>query len=117
MDWKEYDEATRATSLYPGATTGNNAELSYLALGLAGESGEVADCIKKCIRIGLPVTPADQEYVDGQKVLAAEELGDVLFYWTRLCYALGFAPEKIVQGNMIKLKKRMERGEILRRNA
>lgn len=46
MDMNEYQKKARETATYPDA--GNN--FVYPTLGLAGESGEVAEKIKKVIR-------------------------------------------------------------------
>ena len=45
MDWKEYCERTEDTAIYP-----KEKRLEYLAMGLAGEAGEVANLVKKYIR-------------------------------------------------------------------
>lgn len=50
-----------------------NERLSYLGLGLAAESGEVADHIKKLLRDGV---------LDRASLI--EELGDVIYYWACL---------------------------------
>ena len=52
--------------------------LSYLGLGLAAESGEVADHIKKLLR--------DGRLDEGALV---DELGDAIYYWACLCVAAG----------------------------
>ena len=47
MEFNQYQELARSTAIYP-AEYG----LVYTALGLAGESGEVAEKVKKLIRDG-----------------------------------------------------------------
>ena len=71
-------------------------------LGLVGESGEVAEKIKKKVR------------GDGHLDLDAvqKELGDVIFYWYALHGALGLKPSDTIQMNVNKLSSRKERGTI-----
>jgi NTP pyrophosphatase (non-canonical NTP hydrolase) len=70
--------------------------LSYLALGLAGESGEVAEHIKKLLR-------------DGQldQAAMAEELGDVVYYWACLCKALGRRPSEVLAASHARIQARI----------
>lgn len=99
----EYMEWTRTTAIYPGACEGEMAELQYLTLGLASEAGEVAGVVKKLQRDGW--TPA---VVDNLPA----ELGDVLWYWVRLCDACGVDPEAVMRANRIKLVSRQSRGAL-----
>lgn len=95
MDANSYQNWTLSTAIYPGAGTGNDAELSYLALGLNGEAGEVADKIKKHLR--------DGKLDIGGIVF---ELGDCLWYCARLAESLGYSLEDVLDINVSKLEKR-----------
>nr|WP_247363259.1 nucleoside triphosphate pyrophosphohydrolase family protein [Bradyrhizobium sp. 156] len=64
----------------------SNERLSYLGLGLAGESGEVADHIKKLLR---------DDWLDQAGLV--EELGDVIYYWACLCVATGQQPSELLK--------------------
>lgn len=75
-----------------------NESLSYLGLGLAGESGEVAEHIKKLLRDGA----LDQAAM-------AEELGDVVYYWACLCAALGCKPSDVLAASKAKISARLAR--------
>jgi NTP pyrophosphatase (non-canonical NTP hydrolase) len=97
----EYQKATRQTAIYPDEFQGT--PVVYLALGLAGEAGEVAGKVKKIIRDG----PSG-----GGVNALADELGDVLWYVARLADELGFDLSTIAQLNVDKLKGRQERGTI-----
>lgn len=95
MQGNTYQQATMDTAIYKGAGTGNDAELVYLALGLNGEAGEVADKIKKHLR--------DDKLDIGGIIF---ELGDVAWYLARLADALGYSFEDILEINYNKLQKR-----------
>jgi NTP pyrophosphatase (non-canonical NTP hydrolase) len=70
------------------------------ALGLAGESGEVVDIIKKNVFHG---HEPDREAIK-------KELGDVMHYVAGLAWMYGFTLEEVAQGNIDKLKKRYPDG-------
>lgn len=99
-----YHNFTESVAVYPGAGESGPSELSYLSLGLAGETGETVDVIKKAIRRGYLVQE-DQAKLEG-------ELGDLLFYWTRLCYAAGLNPANVLQENVGKLSERKDSGTL-----
>ena len=99
MDLSEYQRASRRTAEYPRA-----AWLSYPALGLAGEAGEVAEHAKKAIRDdGATIT-------DERRAAMAKELGDVLWYTAQLASELGLELDAIAQENLDKLLSRQRRG-------
>ena len=77
----------------------------YPVLGLAGETGEVADKIKKVIR-------RNGEFTPEVKTEIARELGDVLWYVAVLSQELGFDLETLAQMNLSKLADRNERGVV-----
>lgn len=66
------------------------------ALGLSGETGEVADLIKKSMFQGHEL---DKEHLK-------EELGDVLWYLAEACEGLNTTLEDIALMNIQKLEKR-----------
>jgi NTP pyrophosphatase (non-canonical NTP hydrolase) len=74
----------------------SNERLSYLGLGLAGESGEVAEHIKKLLR---------DDWLD--KAGLVEELGDVIYYWACLCAATGQQPSELLKASAAKIKRRI----------
>ena len=79
--------------------TEGDARVTENTLGLAGETGEIAEKIKKYYRDGV----IDKK--DLQK-----EFGDVIFYWFALHGAMGMDPSKSIEANMIKLSDRKDRG-------
>lgn len=70
------------------------------ALGLAGESGEVADIIKKSVFQGHDLNP---EHL-------AEELGDVAWYLAVTAHAIEYDLDTVLPMNIDKLKKRYPDG-------
>jgi NTP pyrophosphatase (non-canonical NTP hydrolase) len=70
-------------------------------LGLCGESGEVAEKIKKYFR--------DEDY---SKEDIVKELGDVLFYVTALTNHIGSDLETVMRSNIKKLQDRKKRNKI-----
>ena len=70
------------------------------ALGLCGESGEVADLLKKYHFQGHNL---DLDHI-------AKELGDIAWYLAVGAYSIGYDLEKILQMNVDKLKARYPDG-------
>ena len=69
-------------------------------LGLIGESGEIAEKIKKLLR--------DNTKVEAEDII--KELGDVAFYLTALANYFGSDLTDVLGINMNKLNDREERG-------
>ena len=101
MQINDYLTLTNKTAIYPGAGTGNDEELYYLTLGLTSEAGEVAGKIKKLMR---------DDTLDLGAM--AYELGDCFWYLVRLCEAIGYSPEDVMEININKLLKRQENDTI-----
>jgi NTP pyrophosphatase (non-canonical NTP hydrolase) len=99
MDLAEYQRLSRRTAEYP-----REAWLTYPALGLAGEAGEVAEHAKKAIR-----DDAGQ-VTDERRAAMAKELGDVLWYVSQLATELGLELDGIADTNLQKLLSRQRRG-------
>lgn len=72
-----------------------------LALGVAGEAGEVAEKFKKVLR---------GDDIDVNDI--GKELGDVLWYIAVLSDKLGMPLEQIARGNITKLRARQEANTI-----
>lgn len=101
-----YQEWTRETAKYPKGVAEFEPSVAYLALGLAGEAGEVANKYKKVIRDKSGIIDSD-----GKKDLVSE-LGDVLWYVARLADELGYSLEAVATLNIDKLQGRVVRGTI-----
>ena len=86
-----YMDFTRKTARYP-----KRREKEYLMLGLMNEAGEVGGAFKKEIR----------DHVDNTDLII-DEMGDVLWYLTRLCDVYDIKISELMVNNMDKLFGRM----------
>ena len=98
MTINEYQYAALRTAQTDKLTA--NELLLNSALGLCGESGEVADLVKKHRFQGHDL---DFEHI-------AKELGDIAWYLAVGAYSIGYDLEKILQMNVDKLKARYPDG-------
>jgi len=96
MDLNEYQKEARNTALYPGM----GESMIYPTLGLCGESGEVAEKVKKILRDNDGVVTPEK-----RKELI-KELGDVLWYISNCASELNVTLEEVAAINISKLKKR-----------
>ena len=69
------------------------------SLGLASESGEFVEIVKKMFLQGKPV---DSDNVFHMK----RELGDIMWYWVTACMALKLDPVEVILENQNKLEAR-----------
>lgn len=81
-------------------TVSSDTSLAVLALGLAGEAGEVADLIKKHLGHGHSLITS----------VVAKELGDVLWYIATLADKIGYNLSDVAELNSIKLRMRYPSG-------
>ena len=96
MNFNEYQDESRKTWIK------NKMALIRSVLGLCGESGEIAEKIKKWLR-------GDRK-LDKEDIV--KELGDLLYYIARTADCFGLKLEKIAILNIVKLKSRKERNKI-----
>ena len=87
--------------------------LSNVALGLAGEAGEVADAIKKAVYHGHGfsqgyITAGNPKAIPVKEVI--KELGDILYYVSVGAHELGYTLQEIAEININKLAKRYPEG-------
>lgn len=83
---------------------GDIPRLLTAAMGLSAESGEFTEIVKKLVFQGKPLT-------DDTKTHMIKELGDVMWYWTQGCMALGIDPNEVININKEKLMARYPAGE------
>ncbi len=97
MDLKEYQKLCELTAK---KFDNQESELSSWGLGVAGEAGDIASCIKKLL------FHKNDSIKEGIK----ENIGDMLWYTSMICNSLGWDFEKILEENIKKLKERYPQG-------
>ena len=97
MDIKEYQEKALRTV---NKRLTKKDQLSNLCMGLAGESGEVVDYIKKCMYHGHKL----------EKEKLFEELGDIMWYLTNIASLFSLPMDNILDVNIKKLEERYPDG-------
>lgn len=101
MTLDDYQQSALSTAIYP-----HDHEISYLALALCGEAGELADKVKKVIR------DKNERFYQPDIHAIANELGDVMWYAANLAHVLGYKLSDIARLNIDKINSRMERGTL-----
>lgn len=81
-------------------------EIMTWGLGVSGEAGDIAGCIKKTV-----------SHKDSQTLGIKENLGDTLWYITAICNFYGWNLEDIINENTDKLKKRYSGGVFTEKDA
>lgn len=95
MELDQYQERACKTAAPPDETN-----LAVLTLGLAGETGEVVELVKKHIGHGKSLSSS----------LLCDELGDVLWYLAVLAAHFGISLNDLAIKNVMKLKNRYPDG-------
>lgn len=85
MDIDDYAEWARQAGGEETTPDSPDIHLAILAFSLIGDAGEVGEMIKRRLRDGT---------LDRERL--AYELGDVIYYWARLCAASGVAPSAVL---------------------
>ena len=93
METREYERAVERTAP-------SDSDLTPYLLGLAGETGEILDYLKK-------VQYHEHPY---SRLRLIEELGDLYWYFTMLRVRLGISLTEVQQYNVDKLRKRYPDG-------
>ena len=96
MDFNEYQKQALRTA----GVKDNTGLILNGVMGLAGESGECIDMVKKQMFQG--------HELDAAKML--DELGDVLWYVAITAEGLGLSLEEVAEYNITKLTKRYPEG-------
>lgn len=134
MNFNEYQIKAHETAIYPTRikleivesnvtqendmilerTINSGLEWIYPALGLAGESGELLNKLKKVIRDqNGRIHLVGSEYGEKIDILSLEsELGDLLWYVSELATVLGLNLNLIADDNIKKLAERAKQNKI-----
>lgn len=99
LTFNNYQKYARETAIYKDG-------IFYPALGLCGESGEVADKIKKIYRDN------DGIISEENKEQIVKEMGDVLWYLANMATDLGVTLEDVAKKNLEKIQSRQEKNLI-----
>ena len=91
-----YKNFTRRTAQYP-----KEVEMEYLMLGLSSEVGEVLGKYKKYLRGDKMIR---QDFEKG----LVDELGDVMWYFVRICDMLDVSLYEVMSKNIVKLSRRLD---------
>ena len=81
----------------------NIERLTTSGVGLAAESGEFLEIVKKMVFQGKPWNDSNREHL-------IIELGDVMWYVAQACMALDISFDEVIEGNIKKLEKRYPGG-------
>lgn len=101
MTFDEYQKQAASFCRYKAAD-----KLPFYCLGLGGETGEVLEKVKKMFRDngGIPSVA----HVESMRY----ELGDVLWYLSRIADAYGITLSEVAEANINKLTDRKSRNAI-----
>ncbi|MCD4666207.1 nucleoside triphosphate pyrophosphohydrolase family protein [archaeon] len=103
MNLKEYQELCKKTAV---KLNNDEKEIFTWGLGISGEAGDVASCIKKTY-------VHDNDQKEGIK----ENLGDTLWYAAMICNFFGWDMEEVLKQNVEKLNKRYSSGKFTVKDA
>lgn len=96
MNLKDYQELAKLTAK---KFDNPEIEIATWGLGITGEAGDVASCIKKTFA-------HKNDVKDGIR----ENLGDMFWYSAMICNFFGWDMEEVLKQNLDKLKQRYPQG-------
>ncbi len=103
LTFNSYQNTAKKTALYSAVDV---PALVYLALGLAGETGEIVDKVKKLFR------DKAGKLDEATKQALIKELGDLLWYISEFSRQLGVSLGDVAHQNLLKIKDRKKRGKL-----
>ena len=101
MEMNEFQRQSLQTAIYP-----QELKTIYPLIGITGETGEVAEKVKKVIR------DRNGLFSKSDRLEIAKELGDVLWYLSVLANDLGYSLDEVATLNIEKIRSRNERGKL-----
>ena len=99
LTFNDYQKTAKETAIYKDG-------IFYPVLGLCGESGEVADKIKKIYRDNNGIISEDN------KEQLVKEMGDVLWYLANMATDLNVTLEDVARKNLEKIQIRQQKNLI-----
>lgn len=93
---KDYQELCKKTAK---SFDNKDLEISTWGLGLTGEAGDVAGCIKKTFA-----------HDNDQRAGIKENIGDTMWYLAMICNFFGWDMQQVLEENIAKLEKRFPQG-------
>jgi NTP pyrophosphatase (non-canonical NTP hydrolase) len=99
MTFREYQLEAKRTCAFPDKEN----TFIYATLGLVGETGEVAEKIKKIWR------DKNKQVTDEDRLEVKKEMGDVLWYLSQLAEEIGINFDDVAQTNLEKIQSRLKR--------
>ena len=106
MDFREYQKKIRLTDNGTGPEHGISPSWLYYVLGIAGETGELVEKIKKHFRDDYG------KMTDKKLEEIKKEMGDCLWYHARLADLFGINFNEVAEENIRKLLDRKKRNKI-----
>jgi NTP pyrophosphatase (non-canonical NTP hydrolase) len=104
----EYQDFLNAVNTLKYNTTDSGQQVNPMLLmtasiGLSSETGEFNEIVKKMFFQGKPFNDENHFHLK-------RELGDIIWYWTNACRALGLDPNDVIVENVRKLETRYPDG-------
>ena len=104
MEFNEYQKRASTTADFSGRP--GEYPLMYSCMGLAGETGEVIEKVKKVMRNN------GGKMTEEQREAIKQEIGDVLWYLSQVARFCDIAFDDAAKANVEKLADRRARGVI-----
>ncbi len=102
MNFNEYQEKAKSFVFHE---LSKKDRIILWTLGITGESGEVADHLKKALRGDCSIEDKKEDLI--------KEIGDVMWYGALLADELGVSLEEVAKININKLSSRKMRGKMM----
>ncbi len=104
IESNNFDHLLRRINELRNTSNVNISLLMTAGIGLASEGGEFNEIVKKILFQGKPLTEENRFHMK-------RELGDIIWYWTNACRALGYDPNEVIAENVSKLESRYPGGK------
>lgn len=96
MGIDEYAEWARRVGGEETIADASDAHVAILALSLLGDASEVGEVVKRRLRDGR-----------FERERLAHELGDVIYYWARLCAVADVSPSTVLERSRRNIEERL----------